>query len=89
MNLIPTNQDALKTWLVDLSGNIAISGAGVAFLDAQITDLEKECAAQRVRFDKEGAIERTRRARLQAVTRQDSAWKLGPSIGLLFEEQES
>jgi len=35
--LIPTNKDALKAWLIDLSGNIAVSGAGIAFLDAQIT----------------------------------------------------
>ena len=45
MNLIPTNKDTLKTWLVDLSGNIAVSGAGVAFLEAQITDLEKNASS--------------------------------------------
>ena len=35
-DLIPENEDALKTWLVDPAGNIAVSGAGVALLDAQI-----------------------------------------------------
>ena len=42
MNLFPKNKDALETWLVDLAGNVAISAAGVAFLDEPITDLEKK-----------------------------------------------
>jgi hypothetical protein len=53
--LIPTNKDALKTWLIDLSGNIAVSGAGIAFLGAQITDLENKCSAERSRIGQERA----------------------------------
>ena len=45
-DLIPANEDALKTWLIDLAGNIAVSGAGVALLDARITLTSK---AQRPR----------------------------------------
>jgi hypothetical protein len=89
MNLIPTNKEALTTWLVDLSGNIAISGAGVAFLDAQITDLENKCFARRVRIGKERAGERRRRERLKATPKRDSNLKLGRSIGLLFQQSES
>ena len=63
MNLIPTNKDTLKTWLVDLSGNIAVSGAGVAFLEAQITDLEKKCFVERSRIDQERADKKIKKAR--------------------------
>ena len=47
MNLIFANDNELETWLVDLAGNIAISDAGVAMLDAQITHLENQCSALR------------------------------------------
>ncbi len=30
---------ALETWLVDSSGNIAVSGAGLALLESEITPL--------------------------------------------------
>ncbi len=34
---IPGSKEALETWLVDSSGNIAVSGAGLALLEAEIT----------------------------------------------------
>ncbi len=34
---IPASREALETWLVDSSGNIAVSGAGLALLEAEIT----------------------------------------------------
>jgi hypothetical protein len=46
MNSNPTERDALKTWIVDLSGNIAVSGADIAFLSTQSTDLENNCSAR-------------------------------------------
>ncbi len=36
---IPASKEALETWLVDSSGNIAVSGAGLALLEAGITPL--------------------------------------------------
>ncbi len=45
MDLIPASDVQLKTWLVDLAGNIAVSDADVAMLDAQITHLENQCTA--------------------------------------------
>jgi hypothetical protein len=45
MDLIPASDAQLKTWLVDLAGNIAVSDADVAMLDAQITHLENQCSA--------------------------------------------
>ena len=45
MDLIPASDVQLKTWVVDLAGNIAISDADVAMLDAQITHLENQCSA--------------------------------------------
>ena len=45
MDLIPASDVQLKTWLVDLAGNIAVSDADVAMLDAQITHLENQCSA--------------------------------------------
>ena len=45
MDSTPANDVQLETWLVDLAGNIAISGAGVAVLDAQITHLENQRSA--------------------------------------------
>jgi hypothetical protein len=46
MDLIFANDNELETWLVDLAGNIAISDAGVAMLDAQITHLENQCSVR-------------------------------------------
>ncbi len=34
---IPASKETLETWLVDSSGNIAVSGAGLALLKAEIT----------------------------------------------------
>jgi hypothetical protein len=50
-DIIPTNKDALKVWLVDFSGNIAVSDAGIALLDSQITHLESDYSAVRNRID--------------------------------------
>jgi hypothetical protein len=41
-----TERDVLKTWIVDLSGNIAVSGADIAFLSTQSADLENNCSAR-------------------------------------------
>jgi hypothetical protein len=86
MNLIPTSRHALQIRLVDLSGNIAVSPDGVAFLDAQITEPKDQCLGG---IDEEFARESVRRERLEAAPRRDSNFKLGQSIGLLFEEEES
>jgi hypothetical protein len=87
MNPSP-NKNRLQTWIVDLSGNIAISRAGVAFLDAQITSSENRCLASLDCIDEELARETLRRQRLEAAPKQDGNFKLGQSIGLLFEEIE-
>lgn len=34
---IPASIEAIETWLVDSSGNIAASSAGLALLEAEIT----------------------------------------------------
>lgn len=34
---IAASEEALGTWLVDSAGNIAVSGAGLALLEAEIT----------------------------------------------------
>ena len=36
-DLIPASSEPLNTWLVDSSGNIAASGAGLALLEAEIS----------------------------------------------------
>ncbi len=37
MDDILASKEALETWMVDSSGNIAVSGAGLALLEAEIT----------------------------------------------------
>ncbi len=37
---IAASDDAIGTWLVDSAGNIAVSGAGLALLEAKITPLQ-------------------------------------------------
>jgi hypothetical protein len=83
-----SNKNPLQTWIVDLSGNIAASRAGIAFLNAQITSLENRCSARPGPIDEEIAPETLRRQRLEAAPKQDGNFKLGQSIGLLFEEIE-
>ena len=87
MNLIPTDKHSLKTWLVDSSGNIAVSRAGVAFLDGQITDLESKSLAGRSRIDDDSAKKPDAERTWKRRPRRDS--KLGRSIGPLLEEPES
>jgi len=87
MNLILANKHSLKTWLVDSSGNIAVSRAGVAFLDGQITDLEIKCLAGRSRIDDEFA--RRPYAEKTWKRRPKRGSKLGRSIRPLSKEQES
>ena len=89
MNSIPTNKDALTAWLVDLSGNVAVSHAGIAFLDAQKSDFENKCRLDRGRIDEESTPATARRESLEAAPKRDSNFKLGQSIGLLFQEKES
>jgi hypothetical protein len=87
MNLIPTDKHSLKTWLVDSSGNIAVSRAGVAFLDGQITDLESKCLAGRSRIDDESARKPDAERTWKRRPKRDS--KPARSSGPLLEEQES
>jgi hypothetical protein len=61
-DIIPTNKDALKVWLVDFSGTIAVSDAGIALLDAEITHLESDYSAVRNRIDHNRAKENATRA---------------------------
>jgi len=82
MNLIPANKHLLTTWLVDSSGNIAVSRAGVAFLDGQITDLESKCLVGRI--DDEFARRPDAVKTWKRRPKRDS--KLGRP---LLEEQES
>jgi len=44
-NLIPKKTRVRTTSLASLFSNLAASNVGVAFLSAQITDLEERCAA--------------------------------------------
>jgi len=50
-SLIPTTKLARKTSLASLFSNLTASNIGVAFLSAQITDLEERCAAMRRRIN--------------------------------------
>ena len=50
-HLIPTKKRARKTSLAGLFPDLAASNVGVAFLSAQITDLEERCAAMRLRIN--------------------------------------
>ncbi len=43
---IPESKEALITWLVDSSGNIAASGAGLALLEAEITPSHRPTQAE-------------------------------------------
>ena len=51
--LIPKRTRVRKTWLAGLSRALTVSDVGVAFLSAQITDLEERCAAMRRRINRE------------------------------------
>lgn len=42
IDLIPTSKEALETWLVDPSGNIAVSDAGIALLDGHLHSPDTE-----------------------------------------------
>jgi len=52
-DLIPTKKRARKTSLAGLFSNLTASNVGIAFLNAQITDLEQRCAAMRRRINNE------------------------------------
>jgi hypothetical protein len=52
-NLIPKTKLARKTSLAGLFSNLTASNVGIAFLSAQITDLEQRCAAMRSRINNE------------------------------------
>jgi len=52
-NLIPKKTRVRTTSLAGLFSNLAASNVGVAFLSAQITDLEERCAAMRRRINNE------------------------------------
>ena len=49
--LIATRKRARKAVLAALSPDLAASNVGVAFLSAQITDLQERCAAMRLRIN--------------------------------------
>jgi len=50
-DLIPTKKRACKTSLAGLFPNLTAANVGIAFLSAQITDLEERCAAMRRRIN--------------------------------------
>jgi hypothetical protein len=85
MNLISTEKHSLRTWLVDSSGNIAVSRAGVAFLDGQITDLESRSLAARSRIDVMcGQTVNTEGA--QRALKTDQRLNSGRSIPFIWEK---
>jgi hypothetical protein len=51
-DLIPTKKRTRKTSLAGLFSNLTASNVGIAFLSAQITDLEQRCAAMRRRINR-------------------------------------
>ena len=56
-DLIPTKKRARKTSFASLFSNLTASNVGVAFLSAQITDLEERCAAMRNGINNNGQEE--------------------------------
>ena len=59
--LIPTTKLGRKTSLAGLFSNLTAPNVGIAFLSAQITDLEERCAAMRRRINNK-RLERTARS---------------------------
>lgn len=57
-SIIPAKKRARKRWLAGLSRHLTPSNAGIAFLSAQITNLEQRCAALRRRINRKGQKER-------------------------------
>ena len=53
--LISPRKRARKTWLAGLFPHLRASNVGVAFLSAQITDLEQRCAAMLDRINHKAA----------------------------------
>jgi len=53
-DLIPTKKRARKASFAGLFSNLTASNVGIAFLSAQITDLEERCAAMRLRINRGG-----------------------------------
>ena len=56
-DLIPKKTRVRKTSLAGLFTNLTASNVGIAFLSAQITDLEERCAAMRSRINISGQEE--------------------------------
>ena len=46
IDVIPASKEALETWLVDSSGNIAVSAAGLALLEVEIKPLHGAAAEE-------------------------------------------
>ena len=61
-NLIPKKTRVRKTSLAGLFSNLTASNVGIAFLSAQITDLEERCAAMRRRINNKRPGRTARRA---------------------------
>jgi len=61
-SIIRTKKRARKRWLAGLSRQLTTSNAGVAFLSAQITDLEQRCAALVSRINKISGRQNAREA---------------------------
>ena len=57
-SIIPAKKRARKRWLAGLSPYLTVSNVGVAFLSAQITDLEQRCAAMLSRINNKRQKER-------------------------------
>lgn len=55
IDVISTSTEPLNTWLVDSSGNIAASGAGLALLEAEITHFHTSASEESNSPDKSEA----------------------------------
>lgn len=50
IDTILASSEPLNTWLVDSSGNIAASGAGLALLEAEITHFDTSASEESIRL---------------------------------------
>ena len=80
-SIIAITEEPLDAWLLKIPGNIAVSGAGIAFLSAQITNLEHRCTALHARSAIHGSKQfklnrgphKTPRGNMEATVTQNSA----------------
>ena len=79
-NLIPAEESDLRAWLEHLAAKIATSGVGVALLDAQITELEKTCAALRDSSQLQGGVSTAMLADAELRSEACSRTEIDPRI---------